>query len=163
MNRISISAACLFAAMASGATATELPKAIQAQGEAVFLRVHAVGAQIYECKAGADGKLAWRFREPIATLILDGKTVGRHFAGPSWEVEGSVVVGKAAASAPGATERDARWLKVAVVERRGDGPLKDATTVQRIDTQGGAFAGACDKVGDLHPEPYAADYLFLKK
>ena len=37
------------------------------------------------CKAGADGKLAWTFREPIATLLADGKTVGRHYAGPNWE------------------------------------------------------------------------------
>ena len=39
--------------------------------------VHAEGAQVYECKADAAGKLAWQFREPVATLIVDGKTVGR--------------------------------------------------------------------------------------
>jgi hypothetical protein len=27
----------------------------------------------------------WTLREPIATLLLDGKTVGRHYAGPNWE------------------------------------------------------------------------------
>jgi Protein of unknown function (DUF3455) len=55
-----------------------LPDAIAAPGETVVLSVHAEGAQVYECKAGADGKLAWAFREPIATLLLDGKTIGRH-------------------------------------------------------------------------------------
>ena len=50
-----------------------------------MLTLHAEGAQVYECKAGSDGKLAWAFREPIATLLLDGKTVGRHYAGPNWE------------------------------------------------------------------------------
>ena len=66
--------------------------------------LHAEGAQVYECKAGADGKLAWAFREPIATLLVDGKTVGRHYAGPNWEhSDGSAVVGKAAGNAPGAT------------------------------------------------------------
>ena len=51
-----------------------------------MLTLHAEGAQVYECKADSDGKLAWQFREPVATLILDGKTMGRHFAGPSWEL-----------------------------------------------------------------------------
>ena len=51
----------------------------------MVLTVHAEGAQVYECKAGADGKLAWAFREPIATLLVDGKTIGRHYAGPNWE------------------------------------------------------------------------------
>ena len=69
-----------------------------------MLTLHAEGAQVYECKAGADGKLAWAFREPIATLMLDGKTVGRHYAGPNWEhSDGSAVVGKAVGNAPGAT------------------------------------------------------------
>src|SRR2546421_10876903 len=37
------------------------------------------------------------FREPIATLLLDGKTVGRHYAGPNWEhADGSAVVAKVA-------------------------------------------------------------------
>jgi Protein of unknown function (DUF3455) len=47
----------------------------------VMLTVHAEGAQIYECKVNS-GKLVWQFREPIAALIADGKTVGRHYAGP---------------------------------------------------------------------------------
>ena len=64
------------------AGATKLPDAIVAPGETLVAMFHAEGAQVYECKASADGKLAWQFREPIATLFLDGKTVGRHYAGP---------------------------------------------------------------------------------
>jgi len=30
-----------------------------------------------------DGKLGWAFRESIAALMPDGKTVGHHYAGPS--------------------------------------------------------------------------------
>ena len=93
-----------------GAAAAEtppLPDAIAAPGETVVLTVHAEGAQVYECKAGADGKLAWAFREPIATLMADGKTVGRHYAGPNWEdADGSAVTGKAIGNAPGATAND---------------------------------------------------------
>src|ERR1700737_4759378 len=67
------------------AAETPLPGAIAAPGETTVLTMHAEGAQVYECKAGADGKPGWAFREPIATLLLDGKTVGRHYAGPNWE------------------------------------------------------------------------------
>src|SRR5436190_8095800 len=83
---------------------TPLPDAIAAPGETAVLTVHAEGAQVYDCKAGADGKTAWTFREPIATLLVDGKTIGRHYAGPSWEhSDGSAVAAKAAGNAPGAT------------------------------------------------------------
>ena len=54
---------------------TSIPDAIAAPGEAIVFTLHAEGAQVYECKAGGDGKLAWSFREPIATLLLDNKTV----------------------------------------------------------------------------------------
>ena len=77
--------------------------------------------------------------------------------------DGSVVVGKAAANAPGKTAADIPWLKLAVVSGRGFGLLSDATTVQRINTQGGVHAGACEKAGTFHSAPYAADYVFLKK
>ena len=93
-----------------------------------MLTAHAEGAQVYECKAGADGKPAWTFREPIATLLVDGKTVGRHYAGPSWEhSDGSAVVGKVAGSAPGIAANDIAWLKLEVVSRRGNGVLAPAS------------------------------------
>ena len=143
---------------------TPLPDAIAAPGETAVLTVHAEGAQVYECKAGADGKLAWAFREPIATLLADGKTIGRHYAGPNWEhADGSAVVAKAAGNAPGATANDIPWLKLEVTSRRGSGVLSGVTTVQRINTQGGKLAGACDKAGSFSSAPYAADYVFLRK
>jgi hypothetical protein len=126
--------------------------------------VHAEGAQLYECKAGTDGKSSWAFREPIATLLVDGKTVGRHYAGPNWEhSDGSAVVGKSAASVPGATANDIPWLKLEVTSRRGSGVLSGVTTVQRINTKGGMLAGPCDKAGTFSSVPYSADYVFLRK
>src|SRR5215469_18270398 len=93
--------------------AVQIPDAIAAKGETVVLTVHAVGAQVYDCKAGDGGKLAWQFREPIATLIQDGKTVGRHYAGPTWEhADGSRVVAKPIGRANGATAKDIPWLKL---------------------------------------------------
>jgi hypothetical protein len=156
----------LLAGSLVNATAAEnsLPGAIAAPGETMLLAVHAEGAQVYECKAGADGKPAWAFREPIATLLVDGKTVGRHYAGPNWEhSDGSAVVGKVAGNAPGATPNDIPWLKLDVVSRRGSGVLTAATTVQRINTSGGKLDGACDQPGAFRSAPYSADYVFLRK
>jgi hypothetical protein len=159
-----LAALLLSGSVASAAAETPLPDAIAALGEAVILTLHAEGAQVYECKPGSDGKPAWAFREPIATLMADGKTVGRHYAGPNWEYsDGSAVVGKAAGNAPGATPNDIPWLKLAVVSQRGSGVLSGVTTVQRINTQGGKLDGACDKPGATRSAPYSADYVFLRK
>lgn len=146
------------------AAETPLPGAIAAPGETTVLSVHAEGAQVYECKTGTDGKPGWAFREPIATLLMDGKTVGRHYAGPSWEhIDGSAVVGKVVGSAPGATPDDIPWLKLDVISRRGSGVLTGVTTVQRINTKGGKLEGTCDKPGGFRDMPYSADYVFLRK
>jgi Protein of unknown function (DUF3455) len=154
----------LSGSLASVAAAETLPAAIAAPGETVVLATHAEGAQVYECKAGTDGKLAWAFREPIATLMAEGKTVGRHFAGPNWEnADGSAVIGKAIGNAPGATPNDIPWLKLEVISHRGNGAFSAVTTVQRINTQGGQLAGACDKAGTTKSAPYSAEYVFLRK
>src|SRR5258707_1577103 len=146
------------------AAETPLPDAIAAPGEAIVVTLHAEGAQVYDCKAGSEGKPAWAFREPIATLMAEGKTVGRHYAGPNWEYsDGSAVVGKGAGNAPGATANDIPWLKLTVVSQRGTGVLSGITTVQRINTQGGKLEGACDKPGATRSAPYSADYVFLRK
>jgi hypothetical protein len=89
------------AALVATGAAAQVPAPIAAPGESVIVTLHAEGAQVYDCKAGADGKLAWAFREPIATLLLDGKTVGRHYAGPNWDhVDGSGVTARRSATRP---------------------------------------------------------------
>jgi hypothetical protein len=148
----------------SGTAIAQVPNEIAATGESTVVTVHAEGAQIYECKAASDGKLAWTFREPIAALLLDGKTVGRHYAGPTWEyADGSVVMAKVAANAPGKSASDIPWLKLAVTEHRGNGMLSGVTTVQRINTQGGTSPGSCNAAASFQSVAYSADYVFLKK
>jgi hypothetical protein len=165
-TRNAAAAIVLLAGSLATATAAEtsLPGAIAAPGETILLTAHAEGAQVYECKAGGDGKPAWTFREPIATLLVDGKTIGRHYAGPSWEHnDGSAVVGKVTGSAPGAAANDIAWLKLEVVSHRGNGVLTPVTTVQRTNTKGGKLDGACDQPGAFRSAPYSADYVFLRK
>ena len=140
-----------------------LPAAIAAPGETVVLTVHAVGLQLYQCKPGADGKLAWTFTAPQATLTADGKVVGKHGAGPSWELlDGSGITAKAVANAPGATENDIPWLRLEVTSHKGAGQLDGVTTVQRINTKGGVMKGPCDRERG-EGMPYEADYVFLRK
>ncbi|MBR1269213.1 DUF3455 domain-containing protein [Bradyrhizobium sp. AUGA SZCCT0222] len=154
----------LLASSTTTRAADPLPDTIAAPGQTVVVTLHAEGAQVYECKAGADGKAIWSFREPIATLLADGKTVGRHYAGPNWEhSDGSAVAAKVAGNAPGATANDIPWLKLEVTSRRGSGVLADVTTVQRINTKGGKRDGACETVGSFLNVPYSADYVFLRK
>jgi Protein of unknown function (DUF3455) len=153
------------AAWATGALAQQqVPGALVAPGQTILAAYHAEGAQIYECTPAADGKLGWIFREPIATLLLNGKTAGRHYAGPTWELaDGGAVVGKASANAPGATANDIPWLKLDVVDRRGNGLLERSSTVQRLNTRGGVLQGPCEQAGSFRSVAYSADYTFLTK
>ena len=163
---IQILALAIVVAAACHGTAAiaQVPAAVAAPGETTVATFQGEGAQIYQCKAGNDGKLTWVFREPIATLILDDKTVGRHYAGPTWEdVDGSAVIGNAIGNAPGVTANDIPWLKLEVVNHRGVGTLADVSTVQRLDTHGGVLQGACDHAGDFASVPYSATYVFLQK
>jgi hypothetical protein len=156
--------AVIAASALMSAASAQVPDTLAAPGETVVATMHAEGAQVYECKADAGGRLVWQFREPIATLLLDGKTVGRHYVGPSWELsDGSAVVGRAVGRAPGASSRDIPWLKLEIIERRGSGVVSSVTTVQRINTLGGIAEGACDKLGAYLSVAYAADYVFLRK
>jgi hypothetical protein len=164
--------ACFFAVMFwaaicaySARAQAPVPPALAAQGETTVLTVHAEGAQIYECKAESSGRSMWLNREPVATLLLNGKTIGRHYAGPTWELnDGSVVTGKVVSNAPGTTPADIPWLKLDAVSHRGNGLLaKNVTTVQRIETHGGLAQGTCDQPGSFLSVPYSAEYNFLRK
>jgi hypothetical protein len=147
----------------------QVPLAIAGRDETEIVTLHAEGAQIYECKPDSGDKsvgraLTWQFREPIATLVFNGTSIGRHYAGPSWDhVDGSGVKGKVVGSAPGATSNDIPWLKIEAVEHRGSGILSDVTTVQRTNTKGGVVQGSCESAGNYRSVPYSADYVFLRR
>jgi Protein of unknown function (DUF3455) len=132
-----------------------------APGQSVLAVVQAQGAQVYECKADATGNLAWQFREPIATLIQDGKTVGRHYAGPTWEfADGGAVVGKVVERTAGATPTDIPSLKLEATSHRGAGVLANVMSIERLNTHGGMAEGPCPAAGALIGVAYTADYVF---
>lgn len=161
-----IAKAIPFLLLTSAALADDkpLPAAIAAAGEKVALKLHAVGFQYYDCKPGADGKLAWTFNSPQATLTTGDKIAGYHAEGPTWTLsDGSSITAKAAGNAPGANANDISWLKLEVISHKGSGQLSDVTTVQRINTVGGVLKGACDNEKLGRGMPYSADYVFLRK
>jgi hypothetical protein len=145
--------------------AQEVPKQLQAPaGERLLLQVHAKGDQVYTCKSDA-AQFAWTLKAPDARLFdKDGKSFGKHFAGPSWEAnDGSRVVGKAVANAPSPDADSIPWLLVKVVSHEGSGVLSSVTTIQRLNSKGGkAPASGCDAghAGQEVRAPYSADYLF---
>src|ERR1700681_512139 len=151
---------------AAAAGAQQVPEALQAPAnQQLVLRVHAEGDQIYSC--AVDGaQPGWTLKAPEAQLFgKDGKTFGKHFAGPSWEArDGSRVVGKAAANVASPDADSIPWLLVKVVSHAGDGVLARVTSIQRINTKGGkAPASGCDAThaGQEVRIPYSADYFFF--
>lgn len=154
----------IIASLHAGQAAEREPVAVAAPGATIAASFHAEGAQVYECKSGSDGELVWQAREPIATLIRDGKTAGHHYAGPSWEhIDGSAVLARVVDNAPGTRPDDIPWLKLDVTIRRGVGTLSGVTTVLRVNTKGGTMRGPCDKMGSYLSVPYSADYVFLRR
>ena len=157
-------AAALFATTATIMTPSRAFDSGQAPGEILVATLHAEGAQVYHCKPDWKGRLVWQFREPVATLLLNGETVGRHYAGPSWEMrDGSLVAAKATARAPGATQNDIPLLLLEVTTSRGQGLLSGVTTIHRLNTTGGIAQGPCVADGKLKSVPYSADYALIRK
>lgn len=155
-------AAVLHLVVLAHAGTAEAQPGVAPAGFRMLATFHAEGAQVYECRSVADGRQAWQFREPVATLLEGGRTVGRHYAGPTWELgEGGILVGRVAERLPGAGAGDIPWLRLDVTERRGGGRLGEATAILRVNTSGGVAEGACSTAGDLRSVAYSADYVFL--
>jgi Protein of unknown function (DUF3455) len=146
--------------------AAQVPQQLQPPAnEHLLLQVHAKGDQVYTCKVDA-AQFAWTLKTPDAQLFDEnGKSFGKHFAGPSWEAnDGSRVTGKAVANAPSPDANSIPWLLVNIIAHEGSGVLARATTIQRLNTKGGkAPASGCDTshVGQEVRAPYTADYLFF--
>jgi len=135
------------------------------EGHKLFLVGHAVGVQIYSCKA-----TGWGLVAPRADLYGDnGKLIATHFGGPTWQArDGSRVVG----TRDGQANMDSSaipWLrlKAASTSVGSDGDrLAGTTYIQRIATTGGMAPAASDcnstTLGEVVEVPYTADYYFWK-
>ncbi|MGO9512293.1 MAG: DUF3455 domain-containing protein [Steroidobacteraceae bacterium] len=151
-------------------TVPGVPEALRVPGnEVVSLELHGVGVQIYECQASQDGqtRFTWVFKSPAADLLdQTGNTVGRHYAGPTWEAnDGSKVIGEIVARDEGPDAGAIPWLLLRATSNMGKGVFARAQFIQRLHTVGGkAPATDCDatQAGRRIRVAYAADYYFYR-
>jgi hypothetical protein len=129
------------------------------------LEADAKGDQIYTCTSAAAGGFEWKLEAPDAALYdAQGKPIGKHYAGPTWETnDGDTVVGQVKEKMD-APEPDAiPWLLLEVTSKTGKGVLWPVRTVLRRDTHGGkAPKDGCDAghVGAKTRVGYRAKYVF---
>jgi hypothetical protein len=123
----------------------------------LLLRAVGSGDQVYGCANGS-----WALKTPDAKLLnQEGSVIGRHFAGPTWQLnDGSWVKGKAVAKqvAPDATA--VPWLLLESVG--GSGRLREVRFIQRTGTTGGNAPGGSCSQSATRRVPYTATYSFYK-
>ena len=145
-----------------------VPASLEAPADQrLALTLTARGVQIYECRPSQSDatKFEWIFKAPEADLFdADGHKVGRHYAGPTWELAaGGKVVGHVKAKADAPDGKGVAWLLVEATENSGSGVLGRARSVQRVGTAGGqAPSEPADgsKVGQERRVEYSATYRF---
>jgi len=165
MKLAKIAIAILAASCASTPRPASVPDNLRVpQGQTRLLRAAARGAQIYACTAKTGSPVyEWVLKGPDAELFdAHGEKIGRHFAGPTWEIaDGSRVVGEVMerSAAPGAIP----LLLLRAKSNDGAGMLANVRYIQRLDTAGGVAPQAgCDAehAGDEARVSYAANYDF---
>jgi len=167
-----IAAAAALGACASSPTMMKvdnaaLPEAVRVPaGQKLMMATTGVGEITYECREKKDlaGQHEWAFVGPVATLYGgDRKTVGKYYAGPTWEAaDGSKVTGKQVAVAP-ASPGNLPLQLVKADPAMGAGAMTGVSYIQRLNTKGGvAPAMACDAAGKGKRQvvAYEADYVF---
>ncbi len=146
---------------------TMLPEAVRVPaGLKQTMSTTGVGEITYECREKKDmaGAHEWAFVAPVATLYSpDRKTVGKYYAGPTWEAaDGSKVTGKQVAVAPAAPGSIPLQL-VKAEPAMGAGAMQGVAYIQRLNTKGGvAPSAACTAAnkGQRQQVAYEADYVF---
>jgi len=158
LRRCAVVLGVLLAGRAGADVAVPEALAVPADMQLV-LSTHAEGAQVYAC----DPAKGWLLKGPDAVLFDEkGGQIGKHYAGPSWELgDGSLVTGEAVAKDAGPDATAVPWLLLKVKTNSGKGLLAHAGLVQRIETKGGlAPKGDC-KAGDETRSNYSATYRFF--
>jgi hypothetical protein len=146
------------ACMARDSTAQTAKESIDVPPHSkLLLRAVGSGDQIYSCGNGN-----WTLKAPDAKLLNEeGSVIGRHFAGPTWQLnDGSRIKGKVVAKrvAPDATA--VPWLLLESVG--GSGRLGAVRFIQRTATHGGnAPDGSCSQ-NAMRRVPYTATYSFYE-
>jgi hypothetical protein len=107
-------------------------------------------------------------KAPLAKLLdADGKTIGSHFAGPTWKLEnGGQVQGELVASRPSPEAGAVAWLLLRAKTGTATGSLADVALIRRTETHGGVTPETgCASTADAGKTvrvPYTATYTFYK-
>jgi FtsP/CotA-like multicopper oxidase with cupredoxin domain len=123
------------------------------------------GVQIYVCTDAPVG-LKWVLKAPDAKLLdASGKTIGKHFAGPTWRLaDGSQVQGELMANKPAPEENSVPWLLLRAKPGTATGSLANIKFIRRTETHGGvAPESGCQTpldAGKTVQIPYTATYTF---
>lgn len=134
-------------------------------GARVVLQARGEGVQIYSCKT-TNGAIAWTLTGPDAQLRnAAGQVIGKHFAGPTWQLtDGSTVQGALIASQPSPEAGSVAWLLLRAKPGTATGRMSDVAFIRRTETQGGAAKpSACrsaDDIGNAQRVHYSATYTF---
>ncbi len=138
-------------------------------GQVLALAARGTGVQIYQCKAAKEdpAQFAWTLKAPEADLKdLSGKSVGKHYAGPTWEAsDGSKVIGEVVAKRDAPDPAAIPWLLLRAKSTSGSGLFSAIASIQRLQTSGGGTpAQKCDssQSGKESRVPYSAVYRFYK-
>jgi len=173
-NTLALWSAVLAASGCASGPSALVPPDVPAQlrapaGQSVFLEALATGVQIYECAAKADqpSTFEWVFRAPEAALAdRAGRSIGKHYAGPTWEsVDGSRVVGELKSRDPGPMPSAIPWLLLTAKSTAGTGVFSQTMSIQRVQTVGGVVpAEPCSpaNVKQTARVPYTATYYFYR-
>jgi hypothetical protein len=173
LSRCSLIMLCLFAfsheALADTPPSPTIPASLSVpSNQALRITLTGRGVQIYKCSAvpGSANKFEWTLKGPKADLFdADGRKVGHHFAGPTWELDdGGKVIGRVKTKVAAPDSKGIPWLLLDVVEASGT-IMGKVQSIQRIDTVGGkepAEPAEASNSGQEKQVEYSATYKFYE-
>lgn len=121
----------------------------------LLMKATGEGVQVYGCVNGV-----WQLQAPDAELLDDhGRVIGRHYGGPTWELnDGSLVTGEVVSKQASPEASSIPWLLIRSVT--GTGRFETVRFIQRSETHGGvAPSGGCSEATAIRV-PYTAIYSF---
>jgi len=134
-------------------------------GAQVVFQATGNGVQIYTCTS-TPAAIKWTLKAPDAKLLdASGKTIGSHFAGPTWKLnDGSQVQGELVANRPSPEAGSVAWLLLRAKAGTASGTLANVAFIRRTETHGGAApASGCNSAQDAGKSVqvhYTAAYTF---
>jgi Protein of unknown function (DUF3455) len=123
----------------------------------LLLRAVGSGDQVYGCVDGS-----WALAAPDAKLLnQEGSVIGRHFAGPTWQLnDGSWVKGRVVAKQITRDATAVPWLLLESVG--GTGRLGTVRFIRRTETRGGNAPNGSCRQSAIRRVPYTATYSFYE-